>query len=210
MINKIKNKIRKVFLKQPPPAIQDLIKYKNQISKDPSSILLPNSVFDFRLEPENRNYITIGEKCIIGARFIFESKKGGITIGNNVHIGSAMLISKEEIIIEDDVTMAWGITIYDHNSHSIHWEERKNDNIQCYSDYINHDSNNIVNKDWVNVKSEKIRICSRAWIGFNAVILKGVTIGEGAVVGACSVVTKSVPPYTVVGGNPAKEIKKIK
>lgn len=46
------------------------------------------------------------------------------------------------------------------------------------------------------------------WIGARAIILPGVTIGEGAVVGAGSVVTKDVEPWTVVGGNPAKVIKK--
>nr|WP_274705052.1 CatB-related O-acetyltransferase [Dethiosulfovibrio faecalis] len=46
------------------------------------------------------------------------------------------------------------------------------------------------------------------WIGFRATILGGVTIGDGAVIGAGAVVTKDVPPYTVVGGNPASEIKK--
>lgn len=45
------------------------------------------------------------------------------------------------------------------------------------------------------------------WVGANAVILKGVTIGRGAVVAAGAVVTKSVPAYTIVGGNPAKVIK---
>ena len=44
----------------------------------------------------------------------------------------------------------------------------------------------------------------------NVTILKGVTIGEGAIVGACSVVTKDVPAWTVVAGNPAKVIKIIK
>jgi acetyltransferase-like isoleucine patch superfamily enzyme len=48
------------------------------------------------------------------------------------------------------------------------------------------------------------------WIGEGAVILKGVTIGKRAVVGANAVVTKDVPPYTVVGGIPAREICKIK
>lgn len=51
-------------------------------------------------------------------------------------------------------------------------------------------------------------IGDRAWIAYRAIILPGVTIGEGAVVGAGSVVTKDVPPYTIVAGNPAKVIKK--
>ena len=50
---------------------------------------------------------------------------------------------------------------------------------------------------------------SKVWIGFNAIILKGVTIGEGAVVGAGSVVTKDVLPWTVVAGNPARLIREI-
>ena len=45
------------------------------------------------------------------------------------------------------------------------------------------------------------------WIGYEAVILPGVTIGDGAIVAATSVVTKDVPPYTVVGGNPAKPLR---
>ena len=45
------------------------------------------------------------------------------------------------------------------------------------------------------------------WIGANAIILSGVTIGEGAIIGAGSVVTKNVEPYTIFAGNPAKKIK---
>ncbi len=48
------------------------------------------------------------------------------------------------------------------------------------------------------------------WVGYGALILKGVTLGEYAVVAANSVVTKSVPPYTVVGGNPARVIRTLK
>ena len=46
------------------------------------------------------------------------------------------------------------------------------------------------------------------WIGYEAVILAGVTIGDGAIIGARAVVTKDVPPYTIVGGVPAKPIRK--
>ena len=53
-------------------------------------------------------------------------------------------------------------------------------------------------------------IGKNVWIGDKATILSGVTIGDGAVIGANSVVTKNVPEYTIVGGNPAKILKKIK
>lgn len=58
--------------------------------------------------------------------------------------------------------------------------------------------------DWQVVAT---RVCRRAAIGSAAVILCGVTIGEGALVGAGSVVTKDVAPYTVVAGNPARKIR---
>ena len=53
-----------------------------------------------------------------------------------------------------------------------------------------------------------IIIGNDVWIGFEAVILAGVHIGDGAVIGTRAVVTKDVPPYTIVGGVPAKPIKK--
>lgn len=53
-----------------------------------------------------------------------------------------------------------------------------------------------------------IVIGNDVWIGFEAVILSGVTIGDGAIIGTRAVVTKDVPPYTIVGGIPAKQIRK--
>ena len=53
-----------------------------------------------------------------------------------------------------------------------------------------------------------IVIGNDVWIGYEAVILAGVTVGDGAVVGTRAVVTKDVPPYTIVGGVPAKPIRK--
>lgn len=53
-----------------------------------------------------------------------------------------------------------------------------------------------------------INIGNDVWIGYNATIMAGVTIGDGAIIAANATVTTDVPPYTIVGGNPAREIKK--
>ncbi|MDY7037226.1 MAG: acyltransferase [Thermodesulfobacteriota bacterium] len=63
--------------------------------------------------------------------------------------------------------------------------------------------------DYVNSRKGRITIEKDAWIGAGAVILPDITIGEGAVVGANSVVNRNVPPYTVVGGLPAKKIRTV-
>lgn len=62
---------------------------------------------------------------------------------------------------------------------------------------------------YVNSHKGSITVASDAWIGTGAVLLPNVTVGEGAVVGANSVVTKDVAPYTVVGGIPAHTIKPV-
>ena len=53
-----------------------------------------------------------------------------------------------------------------------------------------------------------IVIGNDVWIGYEAVVMAGVTIGDGAIIGARAVVTKDVPPYTIVGGVPAREIRR--
>jgi virginiamycin A acetyltransferase len=63
-----------------------------------------------------------------------------------------------------------------------------------------------VEEAWTN--KGDILIGNDVWIGFEAIILAGVTIGDGAVIGARAVVTKDVPPYAIVGGVPAKVIRK--
>jgi virginiamycin A acetyltransferase len=73
----------------------------------------------------------------------------------------------------------------------------------------------IFGEDWKNAMDGKeypskgnTEIGNDVWIGFNSTIMPGIKIGDGAIIGANSTVTKNVEPYTIVGGNPAKEIKK--
>ena len=168
------------------------------------------STFDVQIRSpkENHLYLETGVHCLLEGRYVFEKNSGHIKIGDRCHIGNSTFISINEIVVDDDVTIAWDCLFYDHNSHSTDWEERKNDTEQEFKD-IQAGLNPIANKNWYVVKSAPIHICSKAWIGVGAKILKGVTIGEGAIVAAGSVVVKNVDPWTIVGGNPAQIIKQM-
>ncbi|TXK80589.1 acyltransferase [Rheinheimera tangshanensis] len=172
----------------------------------PSSILLDSCRFLIR---SDSNKVSIGENTTVGCVFVFESNTGNIVIGDNTYIGGSTLISKSSIIIGSNVTIAWGTTIYDHSSHSLDYRERRNDIRRQVESY--RQGNDIIeNKDWSTVKTAPIVIEDDVWIGFDCIILKGVTIGEGAIIGAGSVVRDNVAPWTVVAGNPAVFVKSLK
>lgn len=183
-------------------------KVKPYVKLNNNSFYSENFEIQIRFPQKGLVFLETGKHCVLDGHYIFERGSGHIKIGNRVHIGNSTFISINEIIIEDDVTIAWDCLFYDHNSHSIEWENRKNDTEQEYKD-LKRGLNPITNKDWSVVKSLPILICSKAWIGTGVKVLKGVTIGEGAIVAAGSVVTKNVEPWTIVGGNPAHVIKRL-
>ena len=177
------------------------------INLHPDAVLGENFNLELHAPQNGHTYLSIGEKSMIDSSFVFETESGHISVGNRVHIGGGtQLISRDGITIGNDVIIAWNCTIYDHNSHSVLWEERKDD-VTLEWESARSGNSPLCNKNWSVVKSAPIHICDKAWLGFGVTILKGVTIGEGAVVAAGSVVTKDVPPYTVVGGNPAAVIR---
>jgi acetyltransferase-like isoleucine patch superfamily enzyme len=145
----------------------------------------------------NKQKIEIGSQVFIAENSFFaipnqiksQIFNSNVKIGNNVRIGSNLILACiNSVVIEDDVLMADRVFI--------------SDTIHAYSDV-----NNPVLTQPLESKG-KILIKSGSFIGVNAVILPGVSIGKHSVVGASSVVTKSVPDYTVVAGVPAKIIKK--
>lgn len=149
---------------------------------------------------KENTFLTIGCKSAFRGRIVFERENINISIGDRTFVGGRTLLDVTcDMSIGNDVLISWGCTIIDHNSHSIKFEDRQNDVV----DWIDG------KKNWSNVSTKPIVIQDKAWIGFNSIILKGVTIGEGSIVAAGSVVTKNVEPYTVVGGNPAKLIKRL-
>jgi Acetyltransferase (isoleucine patch superfamily) len=202
LINKILKVIRKKKLESA------LKKYKNVLNIDASVILLDSTKTDFRTK-RNQLSLEIGKDSMVGCNFIFESDQGFIKIGQRTFInGGTSVISRNKIEIGNDVTIGWGCYLYDHNSHSLNYQDRIVDIKTQRQDYFC-GGDFITNKNWSTVKSAAIKIEDKVWIGFNTIILKGVTIGEGAIVGAGAVVTKDVLPYTVVAGNPAQVVKNI-
>lgn len=182
---------------------------KRKIDIHPSVIFMEGAHLDFRTQEESKR-IFIDEESVIGCNFIFESDCGVIQIGKRTFINAGTnLISVNKIEIGDDVTISWGVYVYDHNSHSLDDQDRIEDIKRIRNDYYNK-RNFSFSKNWSPVKSAPIKIGNKVWIGFNAIILKGVTIGEGAIVAAGAVVTKDVPAWTVVAGNPAVVVKKLK
>ena len=153
----------------------------------------------FGLRVPSQGGLVIGDDCIIHARLSYDHPAGVIRMGDRCYVGASHLVCRSLIELGDDVVISWGVTIVDHNSHAIAWSDRRDDVLEWARGI----------KRWDKVPHAPVRICDKAWIGFNAIILKGTTIGEGAIVGAGAVVTKDVPPYTIVGGNPARIIRTI-
>ena len=131
----------------------------------------------------NRSTMVVGLKVYADAR---------LEIGSRTTLGYMNLISvARSVRIGNDCLFAGEVKILDNNSHSLDFEDRR----RAAPLEPQHVAPIVVEDD--------------VWIGTNCIILKGVTIGRGAVVAAGSVVTRSVPPFTVVAGNPARVVKEI-
>lgn len=124
-----------------------------------------------------------------GLSSLTTTENGEIHIGNNVQMSFVNIFSAQSILIEDNAMLGSGVKIWDTDFHSI-----------IYADRVSND---------VSVKSLPVVICKGAFVGANSIILKGVTIGEYAVIGAGSVVTKDVPSNQIWAENPARLIKNI-
>lgn len=152
--------------------------------------------------------IKLGKESTFFCKFILEKPNAVIQIGDNVYIGASNIYCASNIFIGNNVLISWGVKIYDHNSHSLTPEDRIHD-IRLAGNNVRNGHSLTLNKNWNNVATEPIYIMDNVWIGMDATILKGITIGENSIIAAGSIVTKDVEPNTIVGGNPATIIKKL-
>jgi len=182
-------------------------KYPNNVFISHNSIIMDGFDIQIPFAKKDKLYVSIDENCILFGKIVFNSTSGEVIIGKNTQINGE-IICTNKVVLGDNIFLAWGVSLFDNDSHSLDYIDRINDMTSQLNDIRNGDSF-IKNKDWSIVKSGPINIKDYAWIGMNSIILKGVTIGEGAIVAAGSVVTKDVPDWTIVAGNPAQVVKKI-
>jgi len=147
----------------------------------------------------DRTKINIGHGSHVYGDLLVMRHGGFIHIGQHSFVSEGTRVwSAISIRIGDRVLISHDVDIHDTSSHSISARERH----QHYVGIVNGGHP----KSLTGVEEAPIVIEDDAWIGFGSAIMKGVTIGRGAIVGACSVVTNDVPPYTMVAGNPARHI----
>ncbi|MCM1140047.1 MAG: acyltransferase [Muribaculum sp.] len=126
----------------------------------------------------------------------------GITIGDNSYVGPGTRIwAWDKIAIGNNVLISHNCNIIDSDSHEIDYVKRAG----AFRNLMK--SGFPENKG--DVKTAPITIKDYAWISYGVSVLKGVTIGCGAIVGAGSVVTHDIPDFCMAAGNPAKVIKQI-
>ena len=163
-----------------------------------------NKMFNIKEEINNRYIVKVYTICLI--KFKFKTKKeiplpdyiqiGKHTYGfnfNNVLYHSAT--GKEKLIIGNYCSIAPNVQFVVASEHSYK-------TISTYPFKVKR-----MGEEFEASSKGDIIIGDDVWIGLNSIILSGVTIGQGAIIAAGSVVTKDVPPYAIAGGNPAKIIK---
>lgn len=152
------------------------------------------------LHGADKKQVQIGRNVSIdGTLEVYE--KGLLTIGDYSFVGRARIYAAQSVSIGEYCLISDNVCIMDSDLHPRSAQARK-----------------WIAQNWAdgqfpdvysNVNSKPVVLRPHAWIGYGSAILKGTTVGEGAIVGAGSIVTKNVEPWTIVFGNPARFIREI-
>jgi len=149
----------------------------------------------------NRSLITVGDNSHILGEILIFAHGGKVEIGCDCYVGDGTRVwSAASITIGDRVLISHNVNIFDSDTHPLSATKRHAQFKAIAS---------VGHPEKIDLKEAPVVIENDAWIGAMATVLKGVTIGEGAIVGAGSVVTCDVPSWTIVAGNPARIIREL-
>lgn len=154
----------------------------------------------FPFEIRNHRYIDLGKGLTTGRGCRLEAlpqqhpKQACIRLGRNVQLNDYVHIGAiQEVVIGDEVLIASKVFITDHNHGNFDISTTVDELLQAPIERP--------------LQAKSVYIGNRCWLGENVAILPGVILGEGCIVGAGSIVTKSFPAYSVIIGNPARLYK---
>ncbi len=139
--------------------------------------------------------------CYAGCSFAL-GEHGSCSIGDYTLLNGALVMADERIEIGSYCLISWNVGIADSDFHPLAPAQRRVDAMALAPFFEGRPPR-------PKLETRPVRIADNVWIGMNAIILKGVTIGENSVVAAGSVVTRDVPANTVVAGNPAVAVKQL-
>ena len=149
----------------------------------------------------NRSAISIGRFTHVKGELLTFAHGGVISIGEYCYIGESTRIwSARSIRIGNRVLIAHNVTILDSLTHPIGAKARH--------EHFKH----IIaegHPDNIDLGESAVDIGDDVWVGCMSIVLRGVSLGRGAIVGAGSVVTENVPPWTLVAGNPARIVREL-
>jgi acetyltransferase-like isoleucine patch superfamily enzyme len=146
--------------------------------------------------------VVLGRGCSVYLGNMFDlGPRARVRVGEFALLNGSRIICDSEITLGDYCLISWNVVFMDtyrlpHNSAQkrVELEELARRKVRHVA---------------ADEPAAPIRVERNVWIGFDSCILPGVTIGEGAIVGARSVVTQNVPPFTIVAGNPARIIREV-
>lgn len=197
--------------KAPPPPSTPWKGMDAYVNADPTVLVGPDARVNLLLPPETpRIMLTIGEWSQVFGTFYFQRPDAAISVGKRCQLGASHYVATRGLTIGDDVIISWGCTLIDTDNHSPLWTVRRHDIHNYRKDYDAQGGKRVgLSHDWSQVDTRPIVIESKVWLGFEVIVLKGVTIGEGSVIGAGSVVAKDIPPWSIAAGNPCRVIKEV-
>lgn len=142
--------------------------------------------------------IQLGKRVIMQGTLI-SGNGGKIIMGNYSQLGvNSKILSANKVVVGDYTAIAMDVIVCDNNNHPINPYDRM---------ILRKTLPNSPERSWKYADSAPIIIGKNCWIGQCSRICKGVTIGDGSIIAANSVVTKDVPANCIVAGNPAKVVK---
>ncbi len=146
------------------------------------------------------NHVSVYAGCALAV-----GEQGRVRVGDFTLLNGALLMAEEWIEIGHHCLISWNVGIADSDFHPLDPVQRMLD-CEALAPYFEEGG---VQKKRPEIGKKPVKIGNNVWIGMNATILKGVEIGDHAVVAAGAVVSRSVEAGTIVAGNPAKVVKRL-